>query len=163
MRLVETLSSRANCTGRHVGSVLVLSDRVISTGYNGTPDGTTNCDDGGCHRCAKPEVFKRGSHYDICICVHAEQNALLTAARHGVPVKGSVIYTTLRPCFGCTKELLQALVCKVFYRDEWTPTDASLWSEYTKLQGWIEDGIQQLGNGSIVHPPEETGHSIPAE
>ena len=104
----------ANCYGSKIGAVLVLGDRVISTGYNGTPAGMLNCIDGGCLRCKDRYLEKLGetskmsdpSHtagaaLDRCICVHAEQNALLAAARFGTRVEGATLYTTLSPCFGC--------------------------------------------------------------
>ena len=67
-----------------------------------------NCDQGGCERCANPEQYPSGTGYDVCICVHAEQNALLAAARFGIAVEGAMLYSTMRPCFNCSKELLQA-------------------------------------------------------
>ena len=77
--------TRADCLGRRVGAVLDLDGRVLSTGYNGTPFGMPNCSEGGCHRCANRDAqpFLRGGAYDVCVCVHAEQNALLTAPASG--------------------------------------------------------------------------------
>jgi dCMP deaminase len=119
MRIAMTVRSRANCTGRRVGAIVVRDRRILSTGYNGTPTAMTNCEDGGCHRCANPDEYPSGEHYDVCICVHAEQNALLAAARFGVAVEGCTVYTTLQPCFGCLKELLQASVREVCYLSPW--------------------------------------------
>ncbi len=113
--IAHAVRMKASCAKRHVGAVLVLGNRIISTGYNGTPEGMANCDQGGCFRCTDPTLNKKGANYDLCICVHAEQNALLTAARYGIPVAGSDVYTTLAPCFSCMKELLQANVRNVFY------------------------------------------------
>src|SRR5205807_9738963 len=75
--------TRADCLGRRVGAVIAREDRVLSTGYNGTPFGMPNCSEGGCHRCAQrgQGAYLRGGAYDVCLCVHAEQHALLTAAR----------------------------------------------------------------------------------
>ena len=116
--LTERVQAKANCLGSRVGAVMVLQNRVISTGYNGVPEGMTNCMDQGCLRCRNREKqFQPGTGYDLCICVHAEQNALLTAARFGIAVEGATVYTTMRPCFGCGKELLQAKVKRVVYRD----------------------------------------------
>ena len=111
----------ANCFGSKIGAVLVLEDRVISTGYNGTPAGMTNCIEGGCVRCQdryyektdQPEKMSDASHVagaalDRCICIHAEQNALLSAARFGTRVEGATMFTTLSPCFGCLKECIAA-------------------------------------------------------
>ena len=102
--------SRADCLGRRVGAVITREDRVLSTGYNGTPFGMPNCTEGGCRRCAQRDLDTslRGGAYDVCICVHAEQNALLTAARFGQQTLGASITSTMQPCFGCLKELLQA-------------------------------------------------------
>lgn len=107
---------RANCKGRRVGAIIVKDNRIIGTGYNGTPEGMTNCEDGGCVRCDK--YRKQSQNYDKCICVHAEQNAMVTAARFGHSIQHSVIYTTLQPCFTCTKQFLQAKVKTVYYLDE---------------------------------------------
>jgi dCMP deaminase len=123
MLLAVATRERANCLGRHVGAILVADQRIIATGYNGTPTGFRNCDEGGCHRCAHPEDYARGRGYDVCICVHAEQNALLQAARLGYSVQGARCFTTLRPCFGCLKELYQAGVGGVRYLHEWAPSD----------------------------------------
>jgi dCMP deaminase len=83
-----------------------------------------NCLEGGCLRCRNPKgLFPTGTGYDLCICVHAEQNALLTAARFGIAVGGATIYTTMQPCFGCGKELLQAMVKRIVYLHPWTPSD----------------------------------------
>jgi dCMP deaminase len=111
--------ARANCTGRRVGAIIVRDNRILSTGYNGTPSKMRNCEEGGCHRCANPEAYASGEGYDLCICVHAEQNALLAAARFGVAIEGCTLYTTLQPCFGCLKELLQASVRGVCYLAPW--------------------------------------------
>lgn len=119
MGIAMAVRSRANCTGRRVGAVIVRDRRILSTGYNGTPSAMLNCEDGGCHRCAHPDDYASGEGYDVCICVHAEQNALLAAARFGVAIEGCTMYTTLQPCFGCLKELLQASVLDVCYLAPW--------------------------------------------
>jgi dCMP deaminase len=124
-----------------------------------------NCDEGGCERCAKRKQYGSGKGYDECICVHAEQNALLAAARFGIPVAGCVIYTTTRPCFGCTKELLQAKVDAVYYLNDWGPKD-ELKAEYEKIQQRIPKGIRMVhmkdpdkkhAGGKTV---SNTGHSM---
>jgi dCMP deaminase len=87
MQIAMAARTRANCIGKRVGAVLVRDERVISTGYNGVPEGMTNCDEGGCQRSAVGRRANEG--YGVCICVHAEQNALLSAARFGTTVEGS--------------------------------------------------------------------------
>jgi len=123
MLLAVATRERAACLGRHVGAILVADQRIIATGYNGTPTGFRNCDEGGCHRCAHPEDYPSGQGYDVCICVHAEQNAVLQAARLGYTVQSATCYTTLRPCFGCLKELYQAGVSGVRFLNPWQPKD----------------------------------------
>jgi dCMP deaminase len=144
MQIALAVRARANCRGARVGAVLVVSDRVVSTGYNGTPDKMTNCDDGGCERCSNREAYGSGKGYDLCICVHAEQNALLSAARFGIPVQGGLLYTSMRPCFGCTKELLQAKITTVYYLHEWKHPDPDVWAEYEKIQARFQGGIKRL-------------------
>jgi dCMP deaminase len=124
MGIARAVRKKANCRGLRVGALLVLQNRVISTGYNGVPEGMLNCLDGGCFRCLNRErQYPSGTGYDLCICVHAEQNALITAARFGIAVDGAALYTTHRPCFGCAKELLQAKVTRIIYRKPWLPSD----------------------------------------
>jgi dCMP deaminase len=121
----------ANCYGSKLGAVLVREDRIIGTGYIGTPAGFTNCINDGCIRCKdrwldsqgrrgemSDEGHTAGASLDRCICVHAEQNALLTAARFGIRVDRAVLYVTLSPCFGCLKEAIQAGVTRIVYEDE---------------------------------------------
>ncbi len=119
MGIALAVRARANCTGRRVGAVIVRENRILSSGYNGTPSKMANCEDGGCHRCAHPQDYAPGEGYDLCICVHAEQNALLAAARFGVAIEGCSLYSTLQPCFGCLKEMLQAEVREVCYLVPW--------------------------------------------
>lgn len=124
MRVALAVRAKANCRGRRVGAVLVLQNRIISTGYNGVPEGMANCLQGGCLRCKNPENrYPTGTAYDLCICVHAEENALLTAARFGIAVDGATMYSTIQPCFSCAKALLQAEVRRVIYLDVWAPHD----------------------------------------
>lgn len=115
--LAQVVSLRANCKRRKVGSVLVRNNRIISTGYNGTASGFTNCLEGGCRRCSSN--VPSGQGYDECVCVHAEENAILECARIGVPCDGASIYTTLQPCFTCLKNLRQAGIEEVYYNEVW--------------------------------------------
>jgi dCMP deaminase len=144
MGIAMAVRKRANCRGNRVGAVVVLEGRILSTGYNGTPHDMINCLDGGCDRCAHREKYPSGTAYDLCICVHAEQNVLLSAARFGISVEGGTIYTTMRPCFGCIKEMLQARIQKVFYLHDWVYPDAQVDKEYKKIQAGFPGGIHLL-------------------
>ncbi len=138
MGIAQAVRRRANCMGSHVGAVLVLNDRVISTGTNGTPQGMLNCEDGGCVRCKNRDEFGHGEGYDKCICVHAEQNALLTAARFGIAVEHAALYTTLKPCFSCAKALLQAGVHRLYFQGEWGPREPQLKEQYEVILARFE-------------------------
>lgn len=140
--IAMAVRKRANCLGNRVGAVIVKDRRIISTGYNGTPYGMPNCMDGGCHRCGNRGSHPSGSGYDLCICVHAEQNAILAAARFGIGLEGAELYTTMRPCFGCTKEMIQSKIVKVYYVHEWKHPDPTYQAEYERLQGYI--GIERI-------------------
>lgn len=114
--LAVAVAARAECKGLSVGAVLVKDNRVISTGYNGTPEGWNNCSEGGaCPRCDTRDAFGSGNGYDKCICVHAEMNAIAAAARYGMSTDGGVAYVTHEPCLTCSKELVQAGIETVFY------------------------------------------------
>jgi dCMP deaminase len=113
MEIARTVARRSNCVRRGVGAIIVVHKAIISAGYNGAPMGVTNCCDGGCPRCSSDAP--PGEGYDTCICVHAEQNAMILAARHGNATNGGVLYTTLRPCFGCVKEAIQAGIDEIVF------------------------------------------------
>jgi dCMP deaminase len=143
MFLAEAARSQANCLGSEVGAILVRGDRVISTGYNGTPAGFLNCRD------PHPEVMS-GKALDICFCVHAEQNTLLNAARHGIAVKEAVLYVTHQPCFSCLKESVQAGISRIAFLLDWHATkDSTLLGQYTQLTEQLQPVQGAPGFGAI--------------
>lgn len=145
MQIAIVARERADCTGQKVGAVIVLKNRIISTGYNGTPSGMRNCSDGGCHRCAnRGKKYQSGTAYDLCICVHAEQNAILAAARFGIGVEGATMYTTTQPCFGCLKEMLQAGIHTVFFMHPWNANRSGEQEEQYRA-------LQNKFPGRVVH------------
>ena len=144
MNIAIAVREKAKCLGRKVGALLVRENRIVSTGYNGTPEGMPNCIDGGCVRCAKREEYRASVGYDVCICVHAEQNALITAARFGIPIAGAFAYSTMRPCFDCTKALLQAKVHTIYYLHDWSHPLEDLQEQYELIQSRFEGGVRQL-------------------
>lgn len=113
MMLAETAALRSNCSRRAVGAVAVVDGRVVSTGYNGTPSGVKNCFEGGCPRCASDTPSGKG--LEECICVHAEQNVVAQAARHGIGINNSTVYVTLCPCLTCAKIMVSAGVREIVY------------------------------------------------
>lgn len=144
MGIAMAVRRRADCLGNRVGSIIVLNRRIISTGYNGTPENMVNCSEGGCHRCGNRDQYPSGTGYDLCICVHAEQNALLAAARFGIAVEGATIYSTMRPCFGCTKEMLQARIAEAYFLHDWAHPDSEKQTQYALIQGRFPGGIRKL-------------------
>ena len=113
MSIARVVSSRSNCVKRKVGAVIARDRRIVSTGYNGTPRGTRNCNEGGCPRCNG--VAESGTRLDECLCSHAEENAITQSAYHGVSVRGGTIYTTFCPCLMCTKMIINAGLEEVVY------------------------------------------------
>lgn len=154
MNVAFAVRRRANCTGYKVGAVLVVENRVVSTGYNGVPEGMTNCLQGGCDRCANPQRYQSGVGYDVCICVHAEENALLSAARFGIRVDDGTMYTTVRPCFSCMKALHQAGINGVLYHREWKHPDESLHSQYRAIEAKFKRGVKRVEGTTDPGDPE---------
>lgn len=152
MNIALAVRKRANCKGFKVGAVLVVENRIVSTGYNGVPEGMTNCLDGGCDRCGNPEKYQSGVGYDVCICVHAEENALLAAARSGIAVHDGTIYTTVKPCFSCMKALHQAGVTAVRFHREWSHPDTSLHSQYRAIENKFPGGVKKI---EVMDPDDE--------
>ncbi len=114
LKIAEVVASRSSCAKRRVAAVIVKDRRIISTGYNGTPRGTRNCADGGCERCLS--LAPPGSNLGDCLCSHAEENAIVQAAYHGVSVQGATLYSTFSPCLICTKMIINAGLAEVVYR-----------------------------------------------
>lgn len=106
MDIAKLVATRATCSRKHVGAVIVGEDRsILSTGYNGSMRFTPHCDDVG-------HLMEDGH----CVrTVHAEANAIAQAARHGVTIAGSTIYTTASPCFQCFKLIVNAGICGIIY------------------------------------------------
>lgn len=113
MSIARMVASRSNCVKRKVGAVIARDRRIISTGYNGTPRGTRNCNEGGCPRCNS--FAEGGTRLDECLCSHGEENAITQAAYHGVSVRGGTIYSTFCPCLTCTKMIINAGLAEVVW------------------------------------------------
>lgn len=112
MQLASLAAQRSNCMKRRVGCVLVSNHRVISTGYNGTPRGLRNCNQGGCPRCN--DASAGGVGLDTCLCLHAEENALLEAGRDRIR-EGSILYCDTCPCLTCSIKITQVGIAEVVY------------------------------------------------
>ncbi len=115
MSIAQMVSTRSTCLRRKVGAVLVKDKRIISTGYNGPPSGLKHPEEVGCLR--ERLGVPSGERHELCRGLHAEQNAIIQAALHGVSTKGSVLYCTHCPCSLCVKMLINAGIVKVIYRE----------------------------------------------
>lgn len=132
LRLAEVVATRSNCMKRAVGAVIVNDLRIVSTGYNGTPFGCDNCSEGGCPRCNA--LVASGQRLDECLCIHAEENAVIEAGR--AKANGGTIYVTLSPCLTCSKSIIQAGIKRVIYNREYNmPAATEFWKKY---EGQVE-------------------------
>ena len=120
MMLASVVKSRADCLRRQVGSVIVKDFRIISTGYNGTPHKIKNCSQGGCKRCKRRDKGEINwyEYEESCICIHAEQNAIIQAAYQGISTNGGTLYSTTNPCSSCAKMLINAGIVRVVCRKQ---------------------------------------------
>lgn len=113
MRIARIVALRSNCVKRKVAALIVRDRRIISTGYNGTPRGVANCNQGGCPRCNS--LAASGTRLDECVCSHGEENAIVQAAYHGIAIKDATLFTTLSPCLQCTKMIINAGIREVVF------------------------------------------------
>lgn len=113
MGIARLVASRSTCLRRQVGAVIVKEGNVLATGYNGTPAGITHCEVTGCLR----ERLKvpSGERHELCRGLHAEQNAIIQAAKHGVNISGGTLYCSNFPCVICAKMLINAGIRKVIF------------------------------------------------
>lgn len=123
MQIARVVSSRSNCIKRKVAAIVVKDLRIISTGYNGTPRGVKNCNEGGCPRCNS--FAASGTKLDECTCSHGEENAIVQSSYHGVSLKNSTIYTTFSPCMTCAKMIINAGITEVIYNVDYPLAEAA--------------------------------------
>ena len=116
MNIAKEVASWSTCVrnNRQVGSVIVRDKRIIATGYNGAPAGVESCLERGF--CLRDKLdIASGTRQEVCYATHAEQNALVQAAKLGISVDGATIYITHRPCVICTKLLINAGIKRIVY------------------------------------------------
>lgn len=124
LNIAAVVATRSSCSRRQVGAVIAKDNHLLATGYNGTPSGIKNCNEGGCPRCAGNAPS--GTSLNECICSHAEENAIVQAARHGVTIEGGTIYCTISPCIHCAKMIINAGLKKVFFSNWYNEPVVSL-------------------------------------
>jgi dCMP deaminase len=115
MDIVKLVARRSTCLRRSVGAILVKDKRILATGYNGAPSGLKHCLEVGCLR--EQLNIRSGERHELCRGLHAEQNAIIQSALHGVSLKGATLYCTNQPCSICAKMIINAGIVRVLYRD----------------------------------------------
>jgi dCMP deaminase len=115
MKIADDVATRSTCIRRHVGAVVVKDKRILTTGYNGPPKGVSHCSKESCLR-NKFDV-PSGERHELCRGLHAEQNAIIQAAAHGLDISNAIIYITNQPCVICTKMLINCDIRTFIYRE----------------------------------------------
>lgn len=115
MDITNRVAKRSTCTRRAVGAIAVKDKRILATGYNGPPAGLKHCREIGCIRAN--ESIPSGTRHELCRGLHAEQNVIIQAAQHGIPIAGSTIYCTNKPCVICSKMLINSGIKEIFYEE----------------------------------------------
>ena len=113
MEIAHLVKKRSTCVRRQVGAVLAKDKNILATGYNGPPSGLSHCIDVGCLR--EKLGIPSGERHEICRGLHAEQNAIIQAAKHGTSIQGSVLYCTNLPCVICSKMIINAGITRIVY------------------------------------------------
>jgi len=140
MDIARLVARRSTCLRRQVGAVVVKAKNILATGYNGTPSGITHCSEVGClrQRLAVPS----GERHELCRGLHAEQNAIIQAAKHGVNIAEGTLYSTHSPCIICSKMIINAGIRRIVYLEGYPDALA------TEMLG--ESGIEIVAYDEIL-------------
>jgi len=117
LQIAQLVAKRSTCLRRKVGALVVKDRRILATGYNGTPSGIRHCSEVGCLR--EKLKIPSGERHELCRGLHAEQNVLLQASLHGVPLRDSSLYVTNQPCIICAKMIINAGIKEVVIADHY--------------------------------------------
>lgn len=115
MNIAEIVAKRSTCLRRQVGAVIVREKRILATGYNGAPENVKHCIEVGCLR--DKLKIPSGERHELCRGLHAEQNAIIQAARFGINIENSIIYCTHQPCILCAKMLINVGIKKIIIKE----------------------------------------------
>ncbi len=115
MEITHLVARRSTCLRRKVGAVLVKDKNILATGYNGAPSGVVHCLEVGCLR--EKLAIVSGERHELCRGLHAEQNAIVQAAKHGTNINGATLYCTTMPCIICAKMLINAGITRIVYEE----------------------------------------------
>ncbi|MDD3294294.1 MAG: cytidine/deoxycytidylate deaminase family protein [Geobacteraceae bacterium] len=115
MEITRIVARRSTCLRRSVGAVLVKDRNILATGYNGAPSGVAHCLETGCLR--ERMGVQSGERHELCRGLHAEQNAIIQAAKHGTSINGATLYCTTMPCIICSKVLINAGILRIVFSE----------------------------------------------
>jgi dCMP deaminase len=138
MEITTLVAKRSTCIRRAVGAIIVKDKRVLSTGYNGAPTAIRHCIEVGCLR--DQMNVASGQRHELCRGIHAEQNAIIQAAYHGVSINGAVLYCTNQPCAICAKMIINAGIRTIYYQSGYADPMAAEMLE--------EAGVELLQTGT---------------
>jgi len=149
MEIVAQVATRSTCLRRQIGALIVRDRRILATGYNGTPSGIRHCSEVGCLR--DQLGIPSGERHELCRGIHAEQNAVIQAARAGTPIAGSTLYCTHQPCILCAKILINAGITEIVFAGDYPDQMAHdmLKEAGVVLRHWRPDGQPPL----VQQPP----------
>ncbi len=122
MEIAEVVAKRSTCLRNHVGAVIVRDKRILSTGYNGAPRNLEHCLDIGCMR--EQQNIASGTRHEMCRAVHAEQNAIIQSALHGVSIEDATLYCTHQPCVLCAKMIINSKIKRVVFANNYPDIEA---------------------------------------
>ena len=125
LNIAKEISSASKCVSKQVGAVIVKDGRILSTGYNGTPPGFTNCSD---HW--DGEYTKEHHEWSKTYEIHAEMNAIIWAAREGISINGATIYVTLEPCSDCSKNIIASGIKRIVYDKSYEHTNSDVVTKF---------------------------------
>ena len=144
MTLATEVATRTTCLRRGVGALIVKDRRILATGYNGVPTGMRHCAETGCLR--QQLGVPSGQRHEICRGLHAEQNAIIQAARYGINITGASIYITTQPCVVCAKMLINAGIQEIVYQNPY-PDELAM--------SMLEEAGMKLRVYEVVSDPSE--------
>ena len=140
MEIARLVARRSTCLRRQVGAVVVKEKNILATGYNGTPSGITHCSQVGCLR--QRLGVPSGERHELCRGLHAEQNAIIQAAKHGINIGGSTLFSTHSPCVICSKMIINAGVKRIVFLEGYPDT--------LSLEMLGESGIELLSFNDLL-------------
>ncbi|HEY7746473.1 MAG TPA: cytidine/deoxycytidylate deaminase family protein [Desulfuromonadales bacterium] len=148
MEIARLVARRSTCLRRQVGAVVVKEKNILATGYNGTPSGITHCSEVGCLR--QKLGVPSGERHELCRGLHAEQNAIIQAAKHGTNIAESTLYTTHSPCIICSKMIINAGIRRIVYLEGYPDTLAEEMLDESGIEIRAYDAVMANKTGDAM-------------